>query len=75
MTKIHKRFIAGAICPQCQMRDRIVVFGIEGEQHIECVNCGFSQSQNNFLANQPAKPKEAIVKFTKNKTNSTKKDV
>jgi len=44
----RKRFIAGAVCPQCEALDRIVVeFFVElaSEQELNrrrCVSCGFS---------------------------------
>ena len=43
MTK--KRFIAGAICPQCQVEDRLVVEQVDGVARRRCVSCGFSDDQ------------------------------
>lgn len=40
MTK--KRFIAGAICPRCQIEDRLVVENVGGKARRRCVSCGFS---------------------------------
>lgn len=37
-----KRFIAGAVCPRCAQMDRILMYTLDGVQHRECVNCGFS---------------------------------
>lgn len=37
-----KRFIAGAVCPRCAQMDRILMYTVDGVQHRECVNCGFS---------------------------------
>jgi len=45
---VRKRFIAGAVCPQCEALDRIVVeFFVEQADQQElsrrrCVSCGFS---------------------------------
>jgi uncharacterized metal-binding protein (TIGR02443 family) len=40
----RRQFIAGAICPECQQMDRIVVEQ-DGELNIRrCVACGFSDS-------------------------------
>lgn len=36
-----KRFIAGAVCPKCGERDRIIMYTLEGEQIRECVSCDF----------------------------------
>lgn len=43
MTK--KRFIAGAICPQCQTEDRLVVEENDGACIRRCVSCGFTDDQ------------------------------
>ena len=36
-----KRFIAGAVCPKCAARDRIVMYSVDGQQIRECVECDF----------------------------------
>lgn len=42
-----KRFVAGAVCPQCAEMDRTVLYyNQEGEEVRECVSCGFSQTSN-----------------------------
>ena len=41
---MKKRFIAGAICPKCQERDTLVINTID--QSIECVDCGFLQTES-----------------------------
>ena len=66
MAKTRKRFIAGAICPQCKKQDTIILFGQQNEQHIACVDCGFLQ----FKREEPTQTKEAVVKFTKKKIRS-----
>ena len=40
-----KRFIAGAVCPQCQVEDRLVVEQADGVVRRRCVSCGFSDDQ------------------------------
>ncbi len=37
-----RRFIAGAICPQCKAMDKIVLHRNGGQQQRECVACGFT---------------------------------
>lgn len=41
----RRRFIAGAVCPQCQALDRLVleVDANNQEQRRHCVACGFSE--------------------------------
>lgn len=39
----RKRFIAGAVCPSCQLPDKIYVLG-EGLDAVRCCNqCGFEE--------------------------------
>ncbi len=38
-----KRFIAGAVCPQCAQMDKIVMFKQGGGEFRECVACGFAE--------------------------------
>ncbi|ACS84192.1 MULTISPECIES: YheV family putative zinc ribbon protein [Musicola] len=42
---MRKRFIAGAVCPQCHSQDTLAV-GREDEQDVVvCVRCGYRQRQ------------------------------
>jgi len=44
MSQFNKpRFIAGAICPQCGVEDRMVVMP-DGEER-RCISCDFSESR------------------------------
>ena len=36
-----RRFIAGAVCPQCRAEDRIQVYRADEQDHRECVACGW----------------------------------
>ncbi|MGI9292706.1 MAG: YheV family putative zinc ribbon protein [Pseudomonadales bacterium] len=38
-----RRFIAGAICPQCKGMDKIVLHRQGEQQRRECVACGFNE--------------------------------
>lgn len=40
-----RRFIAGAICPQCKELDKIVVYKEEGVDVRECVRCDYKETQ------------------------------
>jgi len=40
---LQKRFIAGAICPQCHLMDKIVVYTMNERPIAECVRCGYQQ--------------------------------
>lgn len=43
MTANKRRFIAGAVCPECGELDKIVVEA-DGDQRL-CVSCGFSEAR------------------------------
>ncbi len=45
MSNNHKRFIAGATCPKCQLIDKIVVYQKDSIEYCECVRCGHTQQQ------------------------------
>ncbi|MGI9284885.1 MAG: YheV family putative zinc ribbon protein [Pseudomonadales bacterium] len=49
-TKATRRFIAGAICPQCQAMDKIVLHRRGDQQQRECVACGFKDDLQEFGA-------------------------
>ena len=43
---IRKRFIAGAVCPQCQAVDKVRSFKKDGRHYRDCINCGFEEVLN-----------------------------
>ena len=55
---LKKRFIAGAVCPQCGLMDKIVVYAKENTEFCECVRCGYQQQQT-------LEQKPIIAKFGK----------
>ena len=42
----RRKFIAGAVCPECGVMDRIVVEAAGSDTIRRCVACGFSDSRN-----------------------------
>ncbi len=40
-SKKTRRFIAGAVCPECQKMDKIITYKQDGEDIAECVSCGY----------------------------------
>lgn len=46
MQNQRKRFIAGAICPQCAKADRIVVYRQDNKDYRECVACDFFEEMD-----------------------------
>ena len=48
---MKRRFIAGAVCPECKQQDKVVMFDDENHQRWrECVSCGFKE----LLEDEPA---------------------
>lgn len=48
---MKRRFIAGAVCPECKQQDKVVMFDDESHQRWrECVSCGFKE----LLEEEPA---------------------
>jgi len=45
MSKIIKRFIAGAVCPRCNEMDKLVTYTNDEGTFKECVSCGFEEKQ------------------------------
>ncbi len=50
-----RRFIAGAVCPDCGMVDKLVLFVGSADNRRECVNCGYQDG----LVDTPSLPEPA----------------
>jgi len=46
-----KRFIAGVVCPNCSVMDKLQAFSEEGVDFRECVSCGFKDEMR--MASSP----------------------
>ncbi len=66
MSKIVKRFIAGAVCPKCGEMDRLQVYTVEYDEFRECVACGFKDRMN-------FKPQQREIETRVNQTEEQKK--
>ncbi|WP_086934307.1 YheV family putative zinc ribbon protein [Agarilytica rhodophyticola] len=67
--KLQKRFIAGAVCPQCAAMDTLIMFKENDEEYRECVDCGFKdklifKSQMGELTTRVNKTEEDIKNET-----------
>jgi hypothetical protein len=49
-----RRFIAGAVCPDCRAVDRIVVEQVDGERRRRCVSCGHTDAQLESSIREPS---------------------
>jgi uncharacterized metal-binding protein (TIGR02443 family) len=57
---MKKRFIAGAVCPQCKQVDKTVFYDDEQQQRFrECVACGFIEK----LEEPPVEPGSGVEKI------------
>ena len=45
-TSVVKRFIAGAVCPACEVQDGVRMWQEQGVQHRDCVHCGYGDTLN-----------------------------
>ncbi|MCL1039294.1 YheV family putative metal-binding protein [Shewanella corallii] len=45
MTRMKKRFVAGARCPKCQAMDSIMLFMENGVETVECTECDYREKQ------------------------------
>lgn len=61
----QKRFIAGAICPQCGEQDKLFTYIDSGDRWRACANCDFRESQAESLS-QPAQ-EELPTRVNRNK--------
>lgn len=43
--RTKKRFVAGAVCPKCQAMDTIMLFFEENVEKLECIECGYHESE------------------------------
>ena len=50
--KQRPRFVAGAICPNCQETDRMVIDGAADERR--CIACGFVEARPDAGTSMPA---------------------
>ncbi len=62
MTKrTRKRFVAGAVCPKCQAMDTIMLFFENNIEKLECVECGYHESQADQQVDQAKRPNENVI--------------
>ena len=60
-----KRFIAGAVCPQCQHTDTLAMWRENNVDVVECVKCGHQMRETDKrLPDKHAGPGKIIGVFT-----------
>ncbi|MBT8149046.1 MAG: YheV family putative metal-binding protein [Pseudomonadales bacterium] len=62
-----KRFIAGAVCPQCNKLDKIFTYTESGQQWRACVACSFVECFVSAQAGAPAVADELPTRVNQNR--------
>ena len=60
-TKTRKRFIAGAVCPQCKALDTLALWREDQVEVVECVKCGHHQRQTDQQVSQHVRANEQVI--------------
>lgn len=61
MSVIRKRFIAGAVCPQCQSQDTLMFWQKNTFDYVECKKCHYKQSQTVYGSDSYSKNKNLRI--------------
>lgn len=56
MTRTRKRFIAGAVCPECKDDDSLMLYEENGQEHVECVSCDYKMSERDAKLKDDTQP-------------------
>lgn len=59
MSRTRKRFIAGAICPECHDEDSLMLYEEAGQEHVECVTCAYKLSERDAQLKAEQQPTPA----------------
>ncbi|WP_166422554.1 YheV family putative zinc ribbon protein [Paraglaciecola sp. 20A4] len=60
-TKIKKRFIAGATCPQCKSMDTLMLYFENNVEKMECIKCHYQQTQTNKEVKKASHQSENVI--------------
>lgn len=61
MPVIRKRFIAGAVCPQCQSQDTLMFWQKNAFDLVECTKCHYIHSQSVAGSDSHIKDKNLLI--------------
>lgn len=56
-----RRFIAGATCPKCQALDTISLYFENNIEKLECVACGYAESQTDGKVANATREDENVI--------------
>lgn len=59
--KLKKRFVAGATCPKCKEFDSIMLYFENNVEKLECVKCGYAESQTDKEVTAVQRENENVI--------------
>ncbi|RDV24859.1 DNA-binding protein [Alteromonas aestuariivivens] len=59
--RTKRRFIAGATCPKCKATDTIMLFFENNVEKLECVKCGYAESQTEQPVASATRQNENVI--------------
>ncbi|GEA09767.1 YheV family putative zinc ribbon protein [Alteromonas sp. KUL49] len=59
--KLKRRFVAGATCPKCQKLDTISLYYENNVEKLECVACGYQESQTEEQVSAATRENENVI--------------
>lgn len=59
--KQKKRFIAGAVCPQCKAQDTMAITKENGVETVTCVSCGHKMTQSEPQVEKVVRQHEQVI--------------
>lgn len=60
-SRVKKRFIAGAICPQCKAQDTMALTKEDGVEKVTCVSCGEQMVQADAQVEKEVRESEQVI--------------
>jgi len=58
---VKKRFIAGAVCPQCKAMDTMALTKEQGVEKVTCVACGEQMTQPEGHIEKKVRAQEQVI--------------
>ncbi|MCU7553523.1 YheV family putative metal-binding protein [Alteromonas sp. ASW11-19] len=60
-SRVKRRFIAGATCPSCKALDTVSLYFENNVEKLECVKCGYAESQTDDNVKSQTREKENVI--------------
>lgn len=59
--KLKKRFIAGAVCPECKAQDTLMLYMENNVEKVSCVVCSYEKSQVEAQVEKSTRKDENVI--------------